>query len=94
LILISTLIKNEIKLIPKRKSWDTAVKHYYRLGLEDNIPFELKKQIANSNKSRWKSESENKYVGNEVAEFIHQEIELVKRIGQSSTIKKNKRKLF
>jgi putative transposase len=71
-----------------RKSWDTNVKHYYRLGLEDNLPYELNASVPNSNKFRWKHEPEDKYVGCELAEFVNQEIELLKRIGQSSNIKK------
>lgn len=71
-----------------RKSWDTNVKHYYRLGLEDNLPAALLELVPNSNKSRWKSESESKYTGCEVAKFINQELELIKRINQSSKIKK------
>lgn len=71
-----------------RKSWDTNVKHYYRLGLEENLPTALRELVSNSNKSRWKSESENKYAGCDVAKFINQELELIKRINQSSKIKK------
>jgi len=58
------------------------------LGLEDNLPNELKTLVANSNKFRWKNESEDKYIGCEIAEFINQELELIKRINQSSNIKK------
>ena len=71
-----------------RKSWDTSVKHYFRLGLEDNLPNDLKILVANSNKSRWKNELGDKYIGCGVAEFINQEIELIKRINQSSNVKK------
>jgi hypothetical protein len=54
-----------------RKSWDTNIKHYYRLGLENSLPNELNKLVANSNKSRWKRESEGKYTGCDIAEFIN-----------------------
>ncbi len=72
----------------KRHSWDTSIKNYYRLGLENNIPKRLKNIIPSSNISRWKQEPENKYMGCEVAEFINQEIELIKRFNESSNIKK------
>lgn len=72
----------------KRKSWDTAVKHYYRLGLEANLPKELNSLVASTNKSRWRQEQENKYIGCDLADFIKEEIDLIKRINQSSNIKK------
>jgi putative transposase len=77
-----------------RKSWDTSVKHYYRLGLEDNLPTELKISVPNTNKFRWKNELEDKYYGCQVAEFINQEIELIKRINQSSNIKRINKSYF
>ncbi len=74
--------------VAKRKSWDTNVKHYYRLGLEDNLPVSLKALISNTNKYRWRHEPEAKYTGCEVATFVNQEIEFIKRIGQSSKTQK------
>lgn len=74
--------------LSKRHSWDTSVKHYFRLGLETNIPFELKNKIPSSNISRWKQEPENKYLGCEIADYIDQEIDFIKRFNQSSKIKK------
>lgn len=71
-----------------RKSWDTNIKHYYRLGLEGNLPFWLNGQIPSSNKSRWRHEPKDKYSGCEIAGFIEGELELIKRIGQNSRIKK------
>lgn len=71
-----------------RKSWDTSVKHYFRLGLENNLPSELRVQIASSNISRWKTEIEGKYFGNGLNEYIKQDLELYKRIGQTNHLKK------
>lgn len=71
----------------KRRSWDTSVKHYYRLGLGDSIPAEIKQIIPSSNISRWKNESNDKYTGCQVAEYINQELELIKRIGQNRKTK-------
>ncbi len=67
-----------------RKSWDTSIKHYYRLGLEDNIPTPMRKNISSSNKFRWKNENENKYEGCSMSNFIQEELQLIKRIGQST----------
>ena len=72
----------------KRRSWDTTVKHYVRKGLFNILPFELRKEIPKSNLHRWKNELEDKYTGCEIAEFINQEIELIRRINQSSNIKR------
>jgi len=77
-----------------RKSWDTAVKHYVRNGLFENLPEAIQRQVASSNKSRWIQESDSKYSGCEVADFINQELELIKRINQSSNIQKINRALF
>ncbi len=63
----------------KRRSWDTNIKHYYRLGLEESIPNEIKQIIPSSNISRWKNESNEKYTGCQVAQYIDQELELIKR---------------
>lgn len=71
----------------QRKSWDTAVKHYVRNNLFENLPESIQVQVSSSNKSRWMNEPESKYTGCEVAEFIQEEIELIKRINQSTRIK-------
>src|SRR5258705_7347547 len=71
-----------------RVSWDTNIKHYIRNGLYDNLPITLKAKIPKTNKHRWEREVNNKYVGCEVASFIKEELELIKRIGASSNSKK------
>lgn len=74
--------------LQQRKSWDTSVKHYYRLGIEDNLPERLKALVSNSNKSRWKNEPEDKYTGCDVAVYIRDELALIKRVGQSPATRK------
>ena len=74
--------------ITSRQSWDTNVKHYYRNNLESMLPVYIQKSVPSSNISRWKKEEANKYNGCEVAALINQEIELIKRLNQSSKIKK------
>lgn len=71
-----------------RVSWDTNVKHYIRNGLFDHLPNTIKTQIPKTNKHRWKQESEDKYKGCEVANFIKEELELIKRTGESRNAKK------
>ena len=69
----------------KRISYDTYIKHIIRHGLLEDIL--TKKQIAlipSSNTSRWKQESDNKYQYNEVNEIFTQEVDLIKRLNQSS----------
>lgn len=70
-----------------RISWDTSVKHYIRFGLFDNLPLEIQKQIPTTNKHRWKNESDNKYLGCAVSKFIKDELELIKRTGESRNAK-------
>ena len=71
-----------------RISWDTNVKHYIRNGLYGNLPNNLKSKIPKSNKHRWEREVDSKYTGCEIASFIKEELELIKRIGASSNSKK------
>jgi len=71
-----------------RVSWDTNVKHYVRNGLFDNLPNSIKIQIPKTNKYRWKQEKESKYIGCEVSNFIKEELELIKRTGESRNAKK------
>jgi len=71
-----------------RKSWDTNVKHFVRSGLYYNLPNEIRNQIPSSNISCWKNESKDKYFGSDISQYINQDIELYKRIGQNSNIKR------
>ncbi|MFD0797315.1 transposase [Maribacter chungangensis] len=72
-----------------RQSWDTAVKHVVRNGLINDIL--SKEQIASiprSNIYRWKQEPNNKYQFCEINKVVQDEIHLIKRINQSSKLKK------
>lgn len=71
-----------------RISWDTSVKHYIRNGLYENIPVAIRTKIAPTNKHRWRNETDSKYLGCEVANFIQEELELIKRTGESQNVKK------
>jgi len=79
----------------QRQSWDTAAKHLTRTRIIylSLTPEELK-SIPKSNLSRSKNESENKYQFCEINPIIHQEIELIKKINQSSKIKKLNKAYF
>lgn len=74
--------------IANRVSWDTNVKHYIRNGLYSHLPKELQIKIPKSCYYRWKGEPDTKYLGCEVAEYINQELELIKKIGHHSRTKK------
>jgi hypothetical protein len=74
--------------------WDTNVKHYIRNGLYNNLPIAIRTQIPKTNKHRWKNEKDDKYIGCEVANFITEELELIKRAGESRNPKKNHGKIF
>jgi putative transposase len=71
-----------------RVSWDTNVKHYIRNGLFENLPSTLKAQIPKTNRHRWEHEADSKYIGCEVANFIKEELELIRRTGESRNAKK------
>ncbi len=44
--------------------------------------------VPGSNRTRWKNEPDDKYTGCGVAAYIQQELELIKRIGQSTSTRK------
>lgn len=71
-----------------RISWDTNVKHYIRNGLYENLPNTIKAKIPKTNKYRWERETDNKYMGCEVAAFIKEELDLIKRVGESRNSKR------
>ncbi|MCK8479027.1 hypothetical protein [Psychroserpens algicola] len=72
-----------------RTSWDTSIKHLARHGLlSDILNVEQIASIPSSNLSRWRHESDSKYLYSEINEIIKQEIEFIKRMNQSSKIKK------
>lgn len=77
-----------MNFIATRKSWDTSVKHLARHGILDDIL--TRSQIAmipSSNISRWKTESEDKYLYCEINQIISKEIALIQKMNQSSRIK-------
>jgi hypothetical protein len=74
---------------PSRISWDTNVKHYIRNGLYNNLPIAVKSQIPKTNKHRWERESDDKYLGCEVATFIKEELELKKNEQENPEMLKN-----
>lgn len=72
-----------------RRSWDTTVKHLVRYNvLHDVLSPDQIIKIPRSNISRWKNETDDKYAFCEINNVIKQEVELIKRINQSSKIKK------
>lgn len=71
-----------------RISWDPNVKHYIRDGLYDNLPNTLIARIPKSNKHQWEHEAANKYLGCDVADYIKEELELIRRKGESKNVKK------
>lgn len=72
-----------------RHSWDTTIKHLARHNVLDSVltPDQISK-IPSSNLSRWKNENDEKYLYADINELVKQEIELIKRLNQSSNIKR------
>jgi len=78
-----------------RKSWDTSVKHLVRHGiLQDVLRPDQIASIPKSNLSRWKQEAEDKYTLCEINTIVKEEIELIKRMNQSSKIKRINQSYF
>lgn len=72
-----------------RTSWDTSVKHLARHGLlNDLLTSKQVRDIPSSNLSRWRNEPDCKYRYSEINKIAKQEIEFIKRMNQSSKIKK------
>lgn len=75
-------------LLTTRKSWDTSLKHIVRNGLlQDILSSEQIATIPNSNISRWKHEAEDKYMHSDINQLIKEEVDLIRRMNQSSKIK-------
>jgi hypothetical protein len=55
-----------------RVSWDSSVKHLYRLGLEKASRETLRKVVARTNRHRWKCEANDNYFGCELNEVAKQ----------------------
>lgn len=71
----------------QRTSYDTAIKHLYRLGLSDGIPLELRKTIPRTNIHRWKHEPEGKYTGFELNNIAEKELETLKAFAKARRFK-------
>ncbi len=78
-------IKNDLS--NTRISGDTSVKHHIRNGLYDNSPMEIQNKISSTNKHRRENESDTKYVGCKVAQYINEEQKILKQIGESANAK-------
>lgn len=71
-----------------RTSYDTSIKHLYRLGLEAAIPPTLRKQIPRSTIHRWRHEKDAKYVGFELNKLASSELELLKQFATNQSAKR------
>lgn len=73
-----------------RTSYDTAIKHLYRKGLEEAIPLTLRRKIPRNTIHRWRNENADKYLGCDLNDLAKSELELLKEFVQS----KNARRIF
>ncbi len=78
-----------MKSIATRKSWDTALKHLTRHGILGSVlsPSQIG-IIPSSNISRWKAESDDKYLYCEINQLVADEIELIRTLNQSTKVKR------
>ena len=78
-----------------RQSRDTSIKHLVRNGVLCHVlTQEQISSIPSSNLSRWKHEADDKYQYSQINKIIKKEIDLIKRINQSSNIKKINQSYF
>ena len=73
-----------------RTSYDTAIKHLYRKGLEEALPKAVRKSIPRSTIHRWRHESDDKYLGAELNELANHELEMLKEFARN----RNARRIF
>lgn len=79
----------------QRQSWDTCIKHLARHGvLQDVLTLQQMNTIPRSNLSRWKKEADDKYSFCEINAVVNEEIELIRRLNQSSKIKRINQSYF
>ena len=71
-----------------RTSYDTAVKHLYRKGLEEAIPLTLRKTIPRNTIHRWRNEKDDKYLGCELNKLANSEMEMLKEFIKSRNAKR------
>lgn len=62
-----------------RTSYDTSVKHLYRLGCEAIIPRALRAEIPRANIHRWKHEPDGKYQGCELQSIAGDKLQLLRQ---------------
>ncbi len=70
-----------------RSSYDTAVKHLYRKGLESAIPNHLRSSIPRTNVFRWRNELDSKYLGHDLNNIAGSELALLQSFATSKTAK-------
>lgn len=74
----------------KRTSYDTTMKHLYRMGMEELIPISIRKDIPRTTIHRWRHEKKEKYVGSDLNKLAKSEMDLLKKFIHS----RSERRLF
>ena len=67
----------------KRNSYDTAIKHLFRLGCEQIIPAYLIESIPKSCIHRWRNEQATKYIGIELNSISQSNLELLQNFANN-----------
>ena len=67
---------------PRRRSYDTALKHLVRIRCEAPIPPELLSTVSASCLSRWRRESPDKYTGCELNQLAAEQLELLQEFAR------------
>lgn len=83
--MIMILLNRMEKEIKQRKTYDTRIKYLVREGL---LPVHYKQQINRSLISKWKKESQEKYIGYELNMDINELYDLMKLVSENERIQK------
>ncbi|HUH74405.1 MAG TPA: hypothetical protein VLZ75_08340 [Chitinophagales bacterium] len=73
-----------------RHSYDTAIKHLFRLKCQDIIPHNIRSNIPKSCIHRWKNENPDKYIGTELNKLSNEKLQTLQQFASD----KNAQKVF
>jgi putative transposase len=68
-----------------KTSYDTAIKHLYRLNCETIVPQPLRSAIPRSNIHRWRKEPDGKYQGSELSNLSADRLDLLRQFAGNKT---------
>ncbi len=77
-----------LSIMNARQSYDTAVKHLFRLQCQNMIPDHIRVSIPKSSRHRWKNESSDKYIGTELNQICQQKLRTLQQFAADRNAQK------